>query len=102
MSPRGRAQADRFRFKNADKDYSAKHEAKSDLETYLHTCEHATICVGLVADLSQANRPSLPPSSPQRSSEVRDLPSRRRLPRHWRSWSRRTPLPTSSRRLSSE
>lgn len=27
------------RFKNADKDYSAKHEAKSDLESYLHTCE---------------------------------------------------------------
>jgi hypothetical protein len=32
-----------FRFKNADKDFSAKHEAKSDLESYLHTCKSAFI-----------------------------------------------------------
>jgi len=28
-----------YRFRNADRDFSARHEAKSDLEAYLHTCE---------------------------------------------------------------
>lgn len=30
---------DAEQFKNADKDFSARHEAKSDLEAYLHTCK---------------------------------------------------------------
>ncbi|AFR92468.1 hsp75-like protein [Cryptococcus neoformans] len=32
---------DAEQFKNADKDFSARHEAKSDLEAYLHTCEQS-------------------------------------------------------------
>jgi len=30
---------DAEQYRNADKEFSARHEAKSDLESYLHTCE---------------------------------------------------------------
>jgi L1 cell adhesion molecule like protein len=46
----------RLRFKNADKDFSAKHEAKSDLEAYLHTCEQSISAPELAAKIKRGAR----------------------------------------------
>ena len=47
---------DAEQFKNADKDYSARHEAKSDLEAYLHTCEQTISSPELSAKIKRGAR----------------------------------------------
>jgi len=47
---------DAEQFKNADKDYSAKHEAKSDLESYLHTCEQTISAPEMGAKIKRGAR----------------------------------------------
>ncbi|ORY32824.1 putative heat shock protein sks2 [Naematelia encephala] len=47
---------DAEQFKNADKDFSARHEAKSDLEAYLHTCEQSISAPELAAKIKRGAR----------------------------------------------
>jgi len=47
---------DAEQFKNADKDFSARHEAKSDLESYLHTCEQSISAPELAAKIKRGAR----------------------------------------------
>ncbi|WVF71264.1 heat shock protein sks2 [Kwoniella sp. CBS 6097] len=47
---------DAEQFKNADRDFSAKHEAKSDLESYLHTCEQSISAPELAAKIKRGAR----------------------------------------------
>ncbi len=47
---------DAEQFKNADKDYSARHEAKSDLEAYLHTCEQTISSPELASKIKRGAR----------------------------------------------
>jgi len=50
---------DAEQYKNADKDFSARHEAKSDLEAYLHTCEQTISSPELAAKLKRGARVSV-------------------------------------------
>ncbi|RSH87236.1 Heat shock protein sks2 [Saitozyma podzolica] len=47
---------DAEQFKNADRDFSARHEAKSDLEAYLHTCEQSISSPELAAKIKRGAR----------------------------------------------
>ena len=47
---------DAEQYKNADKDFSARHEAKSDLEAYLHTCEQTISSPELAAKIKRGAR----------------------------------------------
>ncbi|WRT66460.1 heat shock protein sks2 [Kwoniella shivajii] len=47
---------DAEQFKNADKEFSARHEAKSDLESYLHTCEQSISAPELAAKIKRGAR----------------------------------------------
>jgi len=47
---------DAEQFKNADKDYSAKYEAKNELESYLHTCEQSISAPELAAKIKRNAR----------------------------------------------
>ncbi|KAK4687333.1 hypothetical protein P7C73_g2783, partial [Tremellales sp. Uapishka_1] len=50
---------DAEQYKTADRDFSARHEAKSDLEAYLHTCEQSISAPELASRLKRGGKANI-------------------------------------------